>query len=117
MSFSGKAVHRCFLSAGQEAFFEGHAHAFEVLGGVPFGKARYDNLREAASRMLGFARLGEDYLPRHRPHLHPHGLRLAAAGALNSSPGLSPYVAWCALCGARPHDASQQRPSPAPTRR
>lgn len=50
MSFSGKAVHRCFLSAGQEAFFEGHVHAFEVLGGVPFGKIRYDNLRAAVAR-------------------------------------------------------------------
>ncbi|WP_063036292.1 IS21 family transposase [Nocardia grenadensis] len=60
LSFSGKAVHRCFLSAGQEAFFEGHVHAFEVLGGVPFGKVRYDNLRAAVSRVLGFARLREE---------------------------------------------------------
>lgn len=60
MSFSGKAVHRCFLSAGQEAFFEGHAHAFAVLGGVPTSKARYDNLRAAVSRVLGFARLREE---------------------------------------------------------
>jgi hypothetical protein len=32
LSFSGRAVHRVFLSAGQEAFLEGHVHAFEVLG-------------------------------------------------------------------------------------
>jgi transposase len=37
MSFSGKAVHRMFLSGGQEAFLEGHAHAPAVLGGVPTG--------------------------------------------------------------------------------
>ncbi|MEV0688192.1 hypothetical protein AB0I35_30425 [Nocardia sp. NPDC050378] len=49
MSFSGKAVHRCFLSAGQEAFFEGQVHAFRVLGGVPVGNIRYDNLRAARS--------------------------------------------------------------------
>ncbi len=60
MSFSGKAVHRCFLSAGQEAFFEGHAHAFSVLGGVPTINVRYDNLRAAVSRVLGFARLREE---------------------------------------------------------
>ncbi|MEV0766691.1 IS21 family transposase [Nocardia salmonicida] len=60
MSFSGKAVHRCFLSAGQEAFFEGHVHAFEVLGGVPFGKIRYDNLPAAVARVTGFARLREE---------------------------------------------------------
>ncbi|WP_228839471.1 IS21 family transposase [Nocardia farcinica] len=60
MSFSGKAVHRCSLSGGQEAFFEGHVHAFEVLGGVPFGKIRYDNLRAAVARVIGFARLREE---------------------------------------------------------
>ena len=42
LSFSGKAVHRVSLSGGQEAFFEGHEHAFQVLGG--FG--REDPLRQ-----------------------------------------------------------------------
>ncbi|MDI9889238.1 IS21 family transposase [Streptomyces sp. HNM0645] len=56
LSFSGKAVHRIFLSQGQEAFFEGHLHAFEVLGGVPRGKVRYDNLTSAVARVLGFTR-------------------------------------------------------------
>jgi hypothetical protein len=37
---------------GQEAFIEGHLHAFAVLGGVPAGKIRYDNLRSAVSRVL-----------------------------------------------------------------
>ncbi|MFD0416854.1 IS21 family transposase [Streptomyces sp. NPDC127108] len=54
MSFSGKAVHRIFASEGQEAFLEGHVHALRVLGGVPTGKVRYDNLRSAVSRVLGF---------------------------------------------------------------
>jgi len=52
MSYSGKAVHRVFASQGQEAFIEGHLHAFAVLGGVPTGKIRYDNLRSAVSRVL-----------------------------------------------------------------
>ncbi|MGW5315466.1 IS21 family transposase [Nocardia thailandica] len=56
MSFSGKAVHRASLSAGQEAFFEGHLHAMRVLGGVPTGKVRYDNLRSAVAQVLGFTR-------------------------------------------------------------
>lgn len=56
MSFSAKAVHRAFVSGGFEAFFEGHVHAFDVLGGVPFAKVRYDNLKAAVSRVLGFAR-------------------------------------------------------------
>nr|WP_329408000.1 hypothetical protein [Nocardia vinacea] len=56
MSFSGRAVHRIFASGGQESFLEGHVHAFEVLGGVPFGKIRYDNLKAAVARVLGFTR-------------------------------------------------------------
>lgn len=56
LSYSGKAVHRVFLSCGQEAFFEGHVHALTVLGGVPFGKIRYDNLKAAVAQVLGFSR-------------------------------------------------------------
>ncbi|MFC8366823.1 IS21 family transposase [Streptomyces sp. NPDC057239] len=56
LSYSGKAVHRIFASAGQEAFFEGHVHALNVLGGVPAGKVRYDNLRAAVAQVLGLSR-------------------------------------------------------------
>ena len=56
LSYSGKAVHRVSSSAGQEAFFEGHAHAFNVLGGVPTGKIRYDNLKAAVASVIGFSR-------------------------------------------------------------
>ena len=56
LSFSGKAVHRVSLSGGQEAFFEGHEHAFGVLGGVPAGKIRYDNLKSAVAQVIGFTR-------------------------------------------------------------
>jgi hypothetical protein len=52
LSYSGKAVHRAFVTQGQEAFLEGHVHAFERLGGVPVGKIRYDNLKSAVSRVL-----------------------------------------------------------------
>jgi transposase len=52
LSHSGKAVHRVFASQGQEAFLEGHVAAFEALGGVPFDKIRYDNLRSAVHRVL-----------------------------------------------------------------
>jgi len=51
LSFSGKAVHRCYPSQGQEAFFEGHVAAFEALGGVPCGQIRYDNLKPAVYRV------------------------------------------------------------------
>ncbi|MEZ5157470.1 MAG: IS21 family transposase [Candidatus Nanopelagicales bacterium] len=56
LSYSGKAVHRISASAGQEAFFEGHAHAFRILGGVPTGKIRYDNLEAAVASVIGFSR-------------------------------------------------------------
>lgn len=56
LSYSGRAVHRVSLSAGQEAFLEGHEHAFKVLGGVPFGRIRYDNLKSAVASVLGLSR-------------------------------------------------------------
>ncbi|MFE4970457.1 hypothetical protein [Streptomyces sp. NPDC056660] len=56
LSYSGKAVHRNFASCGQEAFFEGHVHALSVLGGIPGGKVRYDNLRAAVARVPGLPR-------------------------------------------------------------
>ena len=52
LSFSGKAVHRVFGNQAQEAFLEGHVHAFDVLGGVPVERIRYDNLKAAVARVL-----------------------------------------------------------------
>jgi transposase len=52
LSYSGKAVHRAFGTAAQEAFLEGHVHAFDVLGGVPVERIRYDNLKAAVARVL-----------------------------------------------------------------
>jgi transposase len=52
LSFSAKAVHRAFATQSQEAFLEGHVHAFGVLGGVPVVHVRYDNLKAAVSRVL-----------------------------------------------------------------
>ncbi|MCE1178783.1 MAG: IS21 family transposase [Micrococcales bacterium] len=56
LSYSGKAVHRVFATGGQEAFLEGHVHALHALGGAPSGKVRYDNLKAAVARVLGFSR-------------------------------------------------------------
>lgn len=50
--YSGKAVHRVYATASQEAFFEGHVEAFEALGGVPAVHIRYDNLRPAVKLVL-----------------------------------------------------------------
>lgn len=69
LSHSGKAVHRVFASQGQEAFLEGHLHAFTQLGGVPYDKIRYDNLRSAVSRVLfGRNRLESDQWVAFRSH-------------------------------------------------
>jgi hypothetical protein len=57
LSFSGKAVHRVSLSGGQEAFFEGHEHAFRVLGGVPAGKVRYGRVDLLCVDELGYMEL------------------------------------------------------------
>jgi transposase len=51
LSCSAKSVHRASMSQGQEAFLEGHVHAFEQLGGLP-GRIRYDNLKSAVRRVL-----------------------------------------------------------------
>jgi transposase len=49
LSFSGKSVHRIFASGGQEAFLEGHVHAFSNLGGVP-RRLVPDNLRTGVDK-------------------------------------------------------------------
>jgi transposase len=51
LSYSGKAVHRVFASQSQEAFMQGHAEAFRVLGGVPTRHIRYDNLKPAVNKV------------------------------------------------------------------
>ncbi|MBG0831626.1 IS21 family transposase [Planomonospora sp. ID67723] len=56
LSWSGKAIHRMFLTCSQEAFFEGHVHAMTMLGGLPSDKVRYDNLKPAVAKVLGFSR-------------------------------------------------------------
>lgn len=52
LSHSGKGVTLAFLAPDQTAFLEGHAVAFERLGGVPAGRIRYDNLSAAVARVL-----------------------------------------------------------------
>jgi transposase len=51
LSYSGKAVHRVYASQCQEAFMQGHAEAFAVLGGVPARHIRYDNLKPAVNQV------------------------------------------------------------------
>ncbi|MER5717547.1 IS21 family transposase [Streptomyces sp. NPDC002132] len=60
LAYSGKAVHRIFRSCGQQSFFEGHVHALTVLGGVPAGQVRYDNLTPAVRRVVFRSRSREE---------------------------------------------------------
>lgn len=60
LAYSGKAVHRISRSCGQQAFFEGHAHALHTLGGVPAGQVRFDNLTPAVKRVVFKSRSREE---------------------------------------------------------
>ena len=48
---SGDAFHRAYTNATQQAFLEGHEHAFAYFGGV-FRTLRYDNLAVAVKKIL-----------------------------------------------------------------
>ena len=61
LAYSGKAVHRITASCGQEAFLDGHLHAFGTLGGIPGGQIRYDNLSPALSRVIRKSRSREEH--------------------------------------------------------
>jgi transposase len=52
LAYSGLAVHRVTVSCGQEAFLEGHEYAFALIGGIPVGQIRYDNLSSAVRRVI-----------------------------------------------------------------
>jgi hypothetical protein len=45
-------VHIAYANQAQESFLEGHVRAFEILGDVPTGMIRYDNLKLAVIRVL-----------------------------------------------------------------
>jgi len=49
--YSGAAFHRAYLRATQQAFLNGHTHAFEMFGGA-FRVVRYDNLRSAVKQIM-----------------------------------------------------------------
>lgn len=69
LSYSGKAVHRAYATASQEAFLDGHRYAFEQLGGLPTVHIRYDNLKAAVSRVLmGRTRVESDRWVTFRSH-------------------------------------------------
>jgi transposase len=96
LSYSGKAVHKVFATCGQEAFLEGHVHAFTALGGVPAGQVRYDNLTAAVRKVLlrGRARVENPRWTAFRSHFRFE--------AFYCEPGQGhekPRVAYCTSSG------------------
>lgn len=72
LSYSGKAVHRVYASQSQEAFMQGHAEAFAVLGGIPFRHIRYDNLKPAVKQVcFGRSRVESQRWIAFRSHCEP----------------------------------------------
>jgi transposase len=68
LSHSGAAWVEAFERENQLAFLEGHANAFEFLGGVP-AQIRYDNLRSAVLKILkGRRRVESDRFVALRSH-------------------------------------------------
>jgi transposase len=49
--YSGAAFHRAYWRASQQAFLDGHTHAFQMFGGA-FRVVRYDNLRSAVKQIM-----------------------------------------------------------------
>lgn len=69
LSASGRGFHEAYANQAQEAFLEGHVHAFEHFGGVPTGHIRYDNLKDAVVKvLLGRARLENERFVAFRSH-------------------------------------------------
>jgi transposase len=65
---SGDAFHRAYTNATQQAFLEGHEHAFAYFDGV-FGTLRYDNLASAVKKILrGRQRLETERIIAFRSH-------------------------------------------------
>ena len=65
LSYSRRSFVMAFPAQKQEAFFEGHVHAFEHFGGVPH-RLSYDNLK-AAVRILVEGRVREEQRADHSP--------------------------------------------------
>ncbi len=65
---SGGAFHRAYTNATQQAFLEGHEHAFAYFGGV-FRTLRYDNLSSAVKKIVrGYRREETERMIAFRSH-------------------------------------------------
>jgi transposase len=91
--FSGKPFVRAYLCEKQQAFFDGHLHAFAFFGGV-FPTLVYDNLKSAVQKILsGRGRVEQDSFRRFRAY-YTFDARFCNAGCGNEKGGTEGLVGY-----------------------
>jgi len=91
--FSGKPFVRAYQCEKQQAFFDGHLHAFEFFGGV-FPALVYDNLKSAVQKILsGRGRIEQESFQRFRAY-YTFAPRFCNAGCGNEKGGTEGLVGY-----------------------
>ena len=91
--FSGKPFVRAYACEKQQAFFDGHMHAFEFFGGV-FPALVYDNLKSAVQKILsGRGRIEQESFHRFRSY-HTFEARFCNAGCGHEKGGTEGLVGY-----------------------
>ncbi len=91
--FSGKPFVRAYQCEKQQAFFDGHVHAFEFFGGV-FPTLVYDNLKSAVQKILsGRGRIEQESFQRFRAY-YTFAARFCNAGCGNEKGGTEGLVGY-----------------------
>jgi transposase len=91
--FSGKPFVRAYQCEKQQAFFDGHLHAFEFFGGV-FPFLVYDNLKSAVQKILsGRGRIEQESFQRFRAY-YTFTARFCNAGCGNEKGGTEGLVGY-----------------------
>jgi transposase len=91
--FSGKPFVRAYACEKQQAFFDGHIHAFEFFGGV-FPTLVYDNLKSAVAKILsGRGRIEQESFQRFRTY-YTFDARFCNAGCGHEKGGTEGLVGY-----------------------
>jgi transposase len=91
--FSGKPFVRAYACEKQQAFFDGHLHAFAFFGGV-FPALVYDNLKSAVQKILsGRGRIEQESFQRFRAY-YTFAARFCNAGCGNEKGGTEGLVGY-----------------------
>ena len=91
--FSGKPFVRAYQCEKQQAFFDGHLHAFEFFGGV-FPVLVYDNLKSAVQKILsGRGRIEQSSFQRFRAY-YTFDARFCNAGCGHEKGGTEGLVGY-----------------------